>query len=657
MPNMPPLQIIHSFEGLINATDGIEVMISFGRPKEPPDVSNFEPRVREELSKLKERGIGGLAVNVGYANYLENEDAWERFLVGFRAACEMGFRLWIYDENGYPSGTAGGNVLRDHPELEAIGLKKMEIKKPVFPLTISLPEPRASFYAAFGVGPDKRRRQLKIEKGSRKITVETGRYKTVEIYFLAPLYEGAHCARNAGSSRRYINLLDSRAVNRFLKVTHAKYFEKIPADLRRNLEAVFTDEPSLMAHVMPFPHITLEEDPVDSNLPILPSVPWCGEIEARFLAENASALESRVWMLFRGTNREERRVRRAFWSIVAGLYRNSFSEQAANVCAAMGFDLSGHFLHEETIYQHAVFSGNLLEALKYFQRPGIDVLSCNPALFFRTYILTHRVALSASFFGSQKGLMTETSDYSEYWHGDRKGASVEEIKYVLVMQYLMGVRDFCFYFVWRRFSPEEYRAICDFTAFLVETGTGGSFRPSVGLYYPIEMIWDWYLPSNMPMMKEGFESQPEHLKRVQEKTTEACNALFLANKQFVFCGREEIGRLKEMGIDKLIYPDVGRPEAELIRLCRETGVKLVPIKREVELRPGERFLKSGRSVVYSCFGKFIFAVNYGKEKSFVSVNREAEVNFPSRERTRRRVSGRIDLEPYESIFIFKKEDV
>ena len=30
--------------------------------------------------------------------------------------------LWLYDERGYPSGNAGGIVLRDHADWEASGL-------------------------------------------------------------------------------------------------------------------------------------------------------------------------------------------------------------------------------------------------------------------------------------------------------------------------------------------------------------------------------------------------------------------------------------------------------------------------------------------------------------------------------------------------------
>lgn len=115
-----PIQIIHTFEGLANGLEGIEVMPTFGRPR-PLELHDFESRVRTALEQITARGVGGVAVNVGHDEYLESEAGWARFIRGLEIAVELGLRIWIYDENGYPSGSAGGLSLRGHPELEAVG--------------------------------------------------------------------------------------------------------------------------------------------------------------------------------------------------------------------------------------------------------------------------------------------------------------------------------------------------------------------------------------------------------------------------------------------------------------------------------------------------------------------------------------------------------
>ena len=168
-----PLQIVHSFEGLINGTDAIEVM-AYGRFLRPCDLSNFEERVRIELEKLVERGIGGIGVNFGIDGYLESEEGWQRFILGLEIAVELNLKIWIYDENGYPSGFAGGLVLRDHPELEAKGIKRLKIENPRIPLSIAPPEPEALIYAVFGIGEDGKRIKLPVKKLSPEVSLTSG---------------------------------------------------------------------------------------------------------------------------------------------------------------------------------------------------------------------------------------------------------------------------------------------------------------------------------------------------------------------------------------------------------------------------------------------------------------------------------------------------
>ena len=77
----------------------------------------------EAMKHLKDDlGLGGIVCNVAFGAYLRSEDNW-RVLEQVLASCkQVGLRVWIYDEDGYPSGGAGGIVLDGHPELESLAL-------------------------------------------------------------------------------------------------------------------------------------------------------------------------------------------------------------------------------------------------------------------------------------------------------------------------------------------------------------------------------------------------------------------------------------------------------------------------------------------------------------------------------------------------------
>jgi hypothetical protein len=92
------------------------------------------------LEKLARLGTGGIVTNVGFRDYLVSPQQWDVLRYGMQKASDLGLRLWLYDEKGYPSGTAGGIVTRANPEYTALGLAcyPFQVSGPA-PVDISLP--------------------------------------------------------------------------------------------------------------------------------------------------------------------------------------------------------------------------------------------------------------------------------------------------------------------------------------------------------------------------------------------------------------------------------------------------------------------------------------------------------------------------------------
>lgn len=101
-----PLQIVHGLDGALLD------------PKNLVGEEGIDRRLRE----LQEMGIGGIIANVGSRDNLTSPRQWRTYRYGMRKAAEMGLVLWLYDEKGYPSGSAGGIVSRAHPEYVTLGL-------------------------------------------------------------------------------------------------------------------------------------------------------------------------------------------------------------------------------------------------------------------------------------------------------------------------------------------------------------------------------------------------------------------------------------------------------------------------------------------------------------------------------------------------------
>ncbi len=100
-----------------------------------------------------------------------------------RACQELGMVVWLYDEEGYPSGAAGGLVLkRESCQFEALALA----------WDPSQPDP----------------------------------------FFVRRAYEHTHASNNYYAARRYINLIDDRAARSFISHTHDELLPATEAVLR-----------------------------------------------------------------------------------------------------------------------------------------------------------------------------------------------------------------------------------------------------------------------------------------------------------------------------------------------------------------------------------------------------------------------------------------
>ena len=102
----------------------------------------------QQLRRLAAQGFGGFAGNVSFDGYVDDETKWPAFVRGVRAAKAAGMSLWLYDECGYPSGSARDLTLRGHPEWAARGLLVAETNATGGPVTLSMPPGRLVLAAA-----------------------------------------------------------------------------------------------------------------------------------------------------------------------------------------------------------------------------------------------------------------------------------------------------------------------------------------------------------------------------------------------------------------------------------------------------------------------------------------------------------------------------
>jgi hypothetical protein len=450
-----PLQLILSYEQL------------FG---------DDEEALRRNLRRVKELGIRGLVVTVNQENYLRSEKAWDVLQCALRISKELGFRLWLYDEEGYPSGSAGGLVLKRDPTCEATGL-------------------------------------IERVNGSGEAVHE-----------VIPLYQDTHATENFYQKRRYINILDPKATATFIELTHEEYARRL-GDVSRWFETVFTDEPSLINTYVP----------KGKTYPL--TLPWVSSLPEVFFERKGYDLMPHVTSLYHDVGEKDRKIRCDFYEVVSELCAENYFGQIQRWCQQHGIASSGHLLGEETLVWQTSFEGDPFACYRKMDIPGIDMILSSPErIMNENFFIVPKLASSAAQLMGKREVMCEISDF--LGESENRPATFEQITCTAGILYALGVTELvCMYGspileVLRKTSDqtsskpiiraEDYRRYTEFVARLKSVFSRGKRETRVAVLHPIVSVWANFTPSNRSM----YEPHPnERVRFIDRAFTNLCRDL------------------------------------------------------------------------------------------------------------------------------------
>lgn len=493
----------------------------------------------EGMQYYRDRGLGGIVCNVAFDQYLQSESHWQTLEKGIAACRQLGLTVWLYDEEGYPSGAAGGLVLAKDAQYEAT-----------------------------------------------EMAYDTARG---EPFVVRRAYEYTHAANNYHAARRYANLIDDRAARCFVEITHEAYRRRLEPFFGDTIQAVFTDEPSLIAVDIgripePARSRVRVADPLDPNVLSLPSVPWCYDLPDRYRERYGQDLMRQRRSLFVGDLDTDRQVRRQFWQLVAELTADRYFGAIQKWCQTHRVAASGHTLHEESILHHVPLEGNALKVLTRMDIPGLDMLSSDPAAVIHGGWLTAALPSSAAELTSVRRVMTEISDFSQKMSGGGP-ASLPDMQAAAGWQAAWGVTEFTLYYGTEDRPADTSRAYGDYVGRLNAILKPARFDRRVLLYYPIYDLWAEYLPVAGPLR---LESQSSRARQIVASFMQLGQAIQRSQIPFVLADHEHLATARIDGEGRVC---VGAGEFECLVVPQ--GVELAPDAAAIVAR----FQQSGGQVL------------------------------------------------------------
>lgn len=189
-----------------------------------------EAEIDRMLKDFKDAGCGGAFIHPrpGMITEYMSDEWYSLYRYAVDKGKEMGLDIWIYDENSYPSGFAGGHVPEEMPESynqgQGLTLTKTDL----------LPDKTDEYFIIFKKEGDQ----------WADITNAPGQYKKAkgEYYLYKKTYLGKSDWYGGYS---YVDLLVPGVTEKFIDITMKGYEKTIKDEFGKSVFGIFTDEPNI----------------------------------------------------------------------------------------------------------------------------------------------------------------------------------------------------------------------------------------------------------------------------------------------------------------------------------------------------------------------------------------------------------------------------
>ncbi len=313
-----------------------------------------------QVEVFKDMGFGGFFMHsrTGLKTEYLGDEWFEMIRACSLKAQELGMEAWLYDEDRWPSGTCGGLVSKDRKNrLRFISLYHSDYKAEAC-------EEVSEIIAKYAV-------KLKTDNNGEERLIDFYPVKSEnEVkygYTYAVFAEEEQKCSDFYNGYTYIDVMNIKVTEEFIKSTHEKYYEKCGDLFGNAIKGIFTDEPYRGSAFNGFSlsnENRLKMTPYTANL-------FC-YYEEKYGKE--LILPELYWRR-EGVSYNE--VAEQYIDVLDDLFLENFALPCQKWCKDHGIILTGHILHEDSVSIQTAETGSCMRYYEYMDYPGIDNLTQN----------------------------------------------------------------------------------------------------------------------------------------------------------------------------------------------------------------------------------------------------------------------------------------
>jgi hypothetical protein len=470
-----------------------------------------------QIHVLKEMGMGGYFMHSRTG--LVTEYLGEEWFKLINACAEEGERLgmesWLYDEDRWPSGTAGGLVTAN-PDFRMKFIHMEKLDGSAFDLAAwkkSKERPLGAWYCRVENEID----IYDVKPVTPGTAAQDLAGRTVLAFDIIPMANGSFYNGNT-----YVDTMNRKATDEYIRLTHEAYRKHCSKHFGKSIKGIFTDEPHRGAFMSGFGMPAME----GVNLKDL--APWTEAAFDSFAEKYGTRIEENLPALFlRPEGQERTQIKAQYVDTLLTLFLENFARPYYDWCNQNNLLATGHVLHEDTLACQVSTNGSVQRYYPHMHVPGIDFL-CEHG---RHYWIAKQVDSTARQF-NQPWILSELYGCTG-WQ-----MNFESHKAIGAWQALFGVNVRCHHLSWYTMGGEakrdypasilhqspwykEYNSVETWFARLGYFRAQGAPCCNLLVINPVESVWGRMYPGAI----NGMSAADPGIKALEKKYAELFHIL------------------------------------------------------------------------------------------------------------------------------------
>lgn len=457
----------------------------------------LEPELlTKEIEKIKETGFGGfhMHVRIGLETPYLSDEFMKSVKLCVDKAKEEGMLAYLYDEDRWPSGFAGGlNTKKEENRQKAVYMTD----RPYNDGTLSVEEDiknangltyNAKYYVigCYDIHFDSSKKMLSYEKigtGDRASGTKWFAYLRYNEY--SEYYNGT-----------YVDTMKKSAIEDFISLTHEKYKAVVGDEFGKTVPSIFCDEPAYKCSES-------MKTPYEHEIEFA----FTDDFDDTFKKQYGYSIIDRLpEIVFEFSDGRLSKARHDYHNHAADRFAEAFGDTIGEWCEKNNIIMTGHLNREPSLDGMTTATGDTMRSYRAFGIPGVDVLSDHHELSCLKQCQSSVRQYGREGMASELyGVTTWEFDFRGHkQQGDWQAAMGVTVRVPHLFWMSMkgdGKRDYPASIGYQAPWYKEYPYMEDHFARVNTVMTRGKPIVHIGVIHPIESYWFYFGPWTQTNLK------------------------------------------------------------------------------------------------------------------------------------------------------------